>query len=292
MKVRLALAIALLAPAVALAEENRWNVHLEVGPTILVDQPGTSFSTAQELGRAGFVLRPSVELSLSERIGAEIAYTAQLLFVQFNATEITQQDFSAGVRVRPWYNRDGRYLAQGGRKLTFVSDVVSDLFVDAHVGASLSDRTRISYDVGLGFRVPIFAPLQAGLFVRWRQLFAVGAPDETSFKMVSFGVTLSAGFLPIHAAPDEDGDGVPDAIDRCPGTEPGAAVNDVGCPVAPDDDKSPPPTCSDSDLDGVCDGSDECPDTPLDTRVDKRGCPLEGPPRDPPPDNDNPPPSE
>ncbi|HUP92987.1 MAG TPA: OmpA family protein [Solimonas sp.] len=60
---------------------------------------------------------------------------------------------------------------------------------------------------------------------------------------------------------DEDGDGVPDRIDQCPGTPPGTAVNDVGCPL-------------DSDGDGVPDNIDECPNTPLGTKVLPNGCAL------------------
>lgn len=39
-------------------------------------------------------------------------------------------------------------------------------------------------------------------------------------------------------AADSDRDGVSDGVDQCPGTEPGAAVNEVGCPVV---EVAPPP---------------------------------------------------
>lgn len=63
-------------------------------------------------------------------------------------------------------------------------------------------------------------------------------------------------------APDEDGDGVPDRKDKCPGTPRGAVVDDTGCP-------------KDSDGDGVFDGLDRCPDTPKGWPVDDQGCPLD-----------------
>jgi outer membrane protein OmpA-like peptidoglycan-associated protein len=63
--------------------------------------------------------------------------------------------------------------------------------------------------------------------------------------------------------PDEDGDGVPDRKDRCPGTPRGAIVDVNGCPT-------------DRDGDGVFDGIDQCPDTPRGCPVDPRGCPLDG----------------
>jgi len=44
---------------------------------------------------------------------------------------------------------------------------------------------------------------------------------------------------------DADLDGVPDALDQCPGTPPGTTVNAFGCPVEP---PPPPPACGNSDL--------------------------------------------
>ena len=58
---------------------------------------------------------------------------------------------------------------------------------------------------------------------------------------------------------DSDGDGVPDNLDRCPGTPKGVTVDAQGCPL-------------DSDKDGIYDYLDRCPDTPLGAPVDKYGC--------------------
>lgn len=60
---------------------------------------------------------------------------------------------------------------------------------------------------------------------------------------------------------DEDGDGVADDQDQCPGTPAGVTVDSVGCPV-------------DSDGDGVADYLDQCPDTPKGATVDENGCPT------------------
>lgn len=66
----------------------------------------------------------------------------------------------------------------------------------------------------------------------------------------------------VAAAPiDTDGDGVPDNLDKCPGTPKGAKVNASGCMI-------------DSDGDGVPDFFDKCPDTPRGAKVDSVGCPL------------------
>ena len=62
--------------------------------------------------------------------------------------------------------------------------------------------------------------------------------------------------------PDSDGDGVPDSLDRCPGTPAGVSVDGSGCPL-------------DTDGDGVADYLDKCPGTPAGTEVDASGCPLD-----------------
>jgi len=58
---------------------------------------------------------------------------------------------------------------------------------------------------------------------------------------------------------DSDGDGVPDYLDKCPGTPAGVKVDDVGCPV-------------DTDGDGVPDYLDKCPGTPAGATVNHQGC--------------------
>lgn len=63
-------------------------------------------------------------------------------------------------------------------------------------------------------------------------------------------------------AKDEDGDGVHDDADRCPGTPPGATVDQNGCEL-------------DFDGDGVVDRLDECPDTPAGARVNAVGCEVD-----------------
>ena len=66
---------------------------------------------------------------------------------------------------------------------------------------------------------------------------------------------------------DSDGDGVPDNLDKCPGTPRGTAVDRTGCPKAP-----APVTKPDSDGDGVPDDRDKCPNTPKGATVNADGC--------------------
>jgi OOP family OmpA-OmpF porin len=91
---------------------------------------------------------------------------------------------------------------------------------------------------------------------------------------------------------DSDGDGVPNHLDRCPGTTEGMTVDSFGCPADSDGDSvidlrdECPETPKDvqvnsngcpldNDSDGVYDGQDKCPGTPSGTRVDENGCPVD-----------------
>lgn len=88
---------------------------------------------------------------------------------------------------------------------------------------------------------------------------------------------------------DQDGDGVPDSLDRCPNTPVGASVDSKGCLLDGDGDGVPdylddcpnsPAGISvnvhgctpDKDKDGVPDTLDKCPNTPVGAVVDDTGC--------------------
>ncbi len=61
---------------------------------------------------------------------------------------------------------------------------------------------------------------------------------------------------------DSDHDGVPDSLDKCPGSAAGTQVDANGCGTS----------AGDSDHDGVADASDVCPNTPATMKVDAVGC--------------------
>jgi len=62
---------------------------------------------------------------------------------------------------------------------------------------------------------------------------------------------------------DSDGDGIYDALDKCPNTPANTTVNIEGCPISLDDDH-----------DGVLNENDICPNTPAGEAVNVEGCPL------------------
>jgi hypothetical protein len=80
----------------------------------------------------------------------------------------------------------------------------------------------------------------------------------------NFSVIVGGGGGGGGGVVDQDGDGVPDAQDACPGTPAGAAVDAVGCAASQ----------RDSDSDGVTDDKDQCPGTQTGVTVDVNGCPV------------------
>ncbi|MBT9392930.1 OmpA family protein [Hymenobacter sp. NST-14] len=103
---------------------------------------------------------------------------------------------------------------------------------------------------------------------------------DDRFLQHTVGLNIALG-----KAKDEDGDGVSDKKDKCPGTPAGVAVDLNGCPLDGDGDGVPDyldkcPTekglanlegCPDRDGDGIRDSEDQCPDTP--GKAELQGCP-------------------
>ena len=70
---------------------------------------------------------------------------------------------------------------------------------------------------------------------------------------------------------DDDGDGVPNPLDRCPDTPAGTIVDISGCSQVKVDQI----ISTDSDLDGVPNEDDLCPDTERGVQVDAFGCRID-----------------
>jgi OOP family OmpA-OmpF porin len=96
-----------------------------------------------------------------------------------------------------------------------------------------------------------------------RRADASASSDPTDY-LLGVGLLYSWGGKIAPKAPlDSDADGVPDDMDKCPGTAPNTPVDANGCEL-------------DSDGDGVVDSKDKCPGTPRGTKVDADGCPVDG----------------
>jgi len=149
-------------------------------------------------------------------------------------------------------------------------------------------ETVPTMDVGLGFTKSLL-DYGLGLRVEARYRSYFEAREDFSDAVFNVGLHIPIGSNP-NSPKDDDGDGVRNKEDKCPGTPIGIAVNPDGCPadsdgdgVADDKDECPgtasgvevnakgcPP---DTDKDGVADADDQCPGTPAGTVVDSVGCP-------------------
>ena len=85
--------------------------------------------------------------------------------------------------------------------------------------------------------------------------------------IVSLGLVMPIGGVAAPAPMDDDGDGINNAMDQCPGTSAGVQIDTNGCEVKPE-----PVAVADSDNDGVDDSSDHCPNTPAGVTIDSMGC--------------------
>jgi outer membrane protein OmpA-like peptidoglycan-associated protein len=103
-----------------------------------------------------------------------------------------------------------------------------------------------------------------------------GIPDKLDkCPTTAAGVKVDATGCDLPPPPpaDDDKDGVPNDADKCPTTAAGVKVDNKGCDL-------PPPPPADGDKDGVTDDADKCIDTKEGVKVDDKGCDL------PPPDTD------
>ncbi len=132
----------------------------------------------------------------------------------------------------------------------------------AHYSPKINDQNMSLIDFGVGAKYWVTDNIALRMDVRDNLVL-----DSTIHNVqVALGVVFAFGgkekvaAVPLAKAMDSDGDGVPDTLDKCPGTPAGVAVDKDGCPL-------------DTDKDGVPDYRDKCADTPAGVAVDKDGCP-------------------
>jgi hypothetical protein len=148
-------------------------------------------------------------------------------------------------------------------------DHAGDGWLDVHheIGRS-GDIVRQGFDVGVGYSFVWESEITVGPTLR--MMYARDPRGDPTILLL-FGVEL--GFLPytrLHGEPpDDDLDGTPDHLDRCPQAPTGAYEDPdrSGCPAA------------DSDGDGVVDPLDACDSEtmwphPDRDDADRYGCPL------------------
>lgn len=142
----------------------------------------------------------------------------------------------------------------------------------AHYSPNINSKSTMSaVNAGVGAKYWVAENVALRVDVRDNMIFDehIHNMEATAGVVFRFGgdsktVVAQAAAPPAAAAAaavpsDRDGDGVPDALDNCPGTPAGVSVDRNGCPP-------------DSDRDGVADYLDKCPGTPAGVAVDMNGC--------------------
>jgi len=265
----LALWVALVSPATASTLDERWYLSTYVGGIF----SGTGAGPAGGL---------SVGKALNPNFGFE-----------FDASYANQSvdDLPSG--------NDFRRLTFGASGLGYLAPQTATFRPYGLLNANLhsikflrENLTGVGMALGAGALIRINQQLDARVEGRFHldPVSQKGAVQEATFTTgtATIGVRYRFGADP----DDEDGDGVPNSRDKCPGTPKGVTVYSDGCPTDLDGDGVPdyldkcPNTpkgtvvnkdgCpADSDGDGVLDVNDKCPGTPRGIKVDVFGCPLD-----------------
>jgi outer membrane protein OmpA-like peptidoglycan-associated protein len=167
-------------------------------------------------------------------------------------------------------------LVTGARiEYRFARPFVGGPFADAHAGLVFTgDLRRFAFDVGVGWEIAPHPLVGLGVVVRYTQVVQPDdQPAPQDARIVSFGGVVTFR-LPhrepvVHRAPDEDRDGIPDAVDHCP-QQPedfDHFEDSDGCRDA------------DNDEDGILDARDQCPfeSESRNHFQDEDGCPDDAP---------------
>lgn len=161
-----------------------------------------------------------------------------------------QDQLGVGVDVRRVFNRAGRfspYLFAG----------LGALQVDPQ---GLPRENGGMYAGGIGFFADIFGDSDVALRAEYRLRGDEAFDTSLNDDIISLGLQIPFGRAD-RPLTDSDDDGVPDGMDRCPGTRAGVSVDQFGCE-----------TDGDQDGDGVADSADQCPNTATGVSVDASGC--------------------
>jgi len=199
-------------------------------------------------------------------------------FAHYAATEMKTADSTYGNKLNfLGYGVEGIFNILPDKSLVpFLAIGVGGVHYSGNTDATTENKyNKIAADYGAGIKY--FLTDNFALRADVRHVIPFG--DMHNNLLATVGVTLAFGGAKKTVAPaaepapapapapvvksepiDSDKDGVPDDLDKCPGTPAGVAVDKDGCPL-------------DSDKDGVPDYLDKCPGTPEGVKVDKDGCP-------------------
>lgn len=154
------------------------------------------------------------------------------------------------------------YLFGGLGLLTFSpKDEFGNLLVNAYNGGYKRTEVNAAFQTGckLVLTDNMCLDVNAGLNISPRDYLDDIVAKANNDTYLTFMVGFSYAF---GGEQDDDGDGVPNNMDKCPDTPKGVTVDEFGCAL-------------DSDHDGVPNYLDKCPNTANGAKVDEKGCPID-----------------
>lgn len=123
----------------------------------------------------------------------------------------------------------GSYIGEPNRIRPYLAFGAGEIDVDY----GDRDTVETTLNGGVGMRWMITREL--GLRAEARMLYSIDEHNKDTLLSVGlnyyFGQTTPEAPAPVAVAADEDGDGVLDADDQCPGTPAGTRVDAKGCPL-------------------------------------------------------------
>lgn len=201
-----ALVVSLFAVS-ALAESNRFNLH--INPGVLISNAGVG----PEID-LGFDWQFVRGIAVDVRVGTSFPINDFGLNLMFNP--------AAGMRFRLLDDVQGYANQPGGNS-------AGNLSIAPHVGALIgSVGAGFSIDVEAAYVFSVATPLQLGPYVRP----LIGFGTFGVIGGVSVGLAMHIGIGP-ELGHDRDADGVGDERDKCPDTPAGSEVDARGCTIIP-----------------------------------------------------------
>lgn len=228
---------------------------------------GTTLSAQQshapELGLFGRYTHYSNAVALDDAVGLGLRagyYLSPVFSVEADASYSTSSQGALDGSHLPIHARALLNLPFSDRLSVFLG---TGPMLDRYAKDLSATNVGLGTTLGARFGITSKIMLRAGATWDWVTITQAGSPTYGNLGMdlgLAYFPSRSGGLSP---SGDEDGDGVRNADDLCPGTPPGSIVDATGCVKR-----------SDSDGDGVIDINDLCPDTPAGTKVDATGCPV------------------
>jgi len=176
-----------------------------------------------------------------------------------------QDEYTLGVdyqfHVLPGVGRFEPYLIAGVGGVRTVDLTLPDLTTNDFYW-----QAGLGLDIAITEKLGIVADIKHRS-IYWDDVRIIQDPNEISFGIgLTYNLSTPPVIVEVATDGDSDRDGVPNSLDRCPNTAPGAVVDAYGCEVTAE--------VADADGDGVPDSMDRCPNTPAGTPVDGEGCPA------------------